>query len=494
MNSLWHMTTQAPLRPSLSGQKAAEVAVIGGGMAGILTAALLRQEGVDVVVLEAAAVGSGQTGGTTAKITSQHGAIYHRLERQLGQNSAKLYAQANEWALEQYRQVVSRRNISCQWEETCAYLYSTEEDALLHQEATAQGRAGLPAYFTTDTELPFPVKGAVRCDGQAMFHPLLFLYDLAKDLTVYGGATVLEVEGDTIRTTGGTLQAKEIVFTCHYPFINTPGYYFLRMHQERSYVLALTNTPKLTGMYYSMDQTGLSLRPAGEFLLLGGGSHRTGENRSGGRYDALSQSAAHLFPGSSEYTRWSAQDCITLDGIPFIGRFSSATPHWWVATGFGKWGMTSSMVAAAIIRDGILGVSPAPWAALFSPQRFTLSASAARLLEEGKHAVGGLSREIFMPPRTIAASLPVGHGGVVEVDGKKVGLYKTPDGTAYAVDIRCPHLGCQLEWNPDEKSWDCPCHGSRFDYKGQIICGPAQNALSMTQFTPETFETFSTEI
>lgn len=477
MDSIWRQTADHIPCPPLTGSRQAEVAVVGGGLAGILTAALLAEEGVDVVVLEADQVGSGQTGNTTAKVTSQHGAVYRRFEAEFGIQAAQQYAQANQQAIGQYRQLIARRGIPCLWEETSAFLYSTTKADILAEEAAAQERAGLPVRFSDASALPFPVKGEVRCDDQAMFHPLRFLYALAEGLQVYEGTRVLEAVDDELRTAAGVVRARQIVFACHYPFINVPGYYFLRMHQERSYVVALSGAGELPGMYYSVDPGGLSLRPAGDKLLVGGGGHRTGENRSGGRYEALSKSAVLLFPGARESARWSAQDCMTLDGLPYIGQFSAATPHWFVATGFGKWGMTTSMAAALLLRDQLLGWSAAPWASLFSPQRFTPSASVKRLAEEGVHAVKGLGGELFAPARALAEELPPGHGGVVEIAGEKVGLYKSPEGTAYLVDVRCPHLGCQLEWNPDEKSWDCPCHGSRFDCLGRLLSGPAQEDL-----------------
>lgn len=483
MKSIWHQSAKLAPRPPLEGDVEAGAAVIGGGMAGILTAALLEEAGVRTVVLEADRVGSGQTGNTTAKVTAQHGAAYHRLEESLGEEAARLYAVANQTAVECYGRMIEERGIDCGWERLPAVLYAVEDGDLLQREAAAQERAGLPVQLTEESGLPFPVLGAVRCGDQAQLHPLRFLYALAEKLTVYEGSRVLEAGEGWLRTAGGTVRADRIVFCCHYPFVNVPGYYFLRMHQERSYVLALRGGPKLPGMYYSVDTGGISLRNAGEYLLAGGGGHRTGENRSGGKYGSLLKSASLLFPGAEEAARWSAQDCMTLDGAPYAGRFAASTPDWYVATGFGKWGMTGSMAAAQLIRDQILGQANA-WEGLFSPQRFTPGASAAALLEEGLHAVRGLSRRPLEPPRGAAEALPPGHGGVVEMDGEKLGVYKAADGTLYAVEPRCPHLGCQLEWNPDERSWDCPCHGSRFDFRGRLLSGPAQEGLAAVQEQP----------
>ena len=476
MESIWHQTAKFAPCPPLRGDLDTEAAVIGGGLAGVLTAALLTEAGVPAVILEANRTGFGQTGNTTAKVTAQHGALYRQLEAKLGGPSARQYAQAQQEAIEAYQRMIRDRRIACGWERLPAYLYSVEEDNSLEEECAAQRRAGLPVELTGETGLPFPVKGAVRCDRQAQFHPLRLLYTLADTLPIYERTRVLEADGDTLRTEGGTVRARHIIFACHFPFVNAPGYYFMRMHQERSYVSAVTGAGKLPGMYYSVDAGGLSLRRAGDLLLVGGGSHRTGENRAGGKYAALDRSAGLLFPGTRPIARWSAQDCMTLDGMPYIGQFSASTPNWYVATGFGKWGMTASMVAAQLLRDQILGRENA-WAELFSPQRFTPAASAPALVENGVHAVRDLTRELLAPARGAVAALPPDHGGVVELEGRKVGVYKANDGTLYAVDTRCPHLGCQLEWNPDEKSWDCPCHGSRFDLRGRLLSGPAQTDL-----------------
>lgn len=476
MSSIWHQSVRRIRRPPLSKNIKTEIAVIGGGLTGILTASLLTAEGKQVTVLDASSIGSGQTGRTTAKVTSQHGDIYHKLEKTLGADTAGQYAEANQKAISSYRQLIRKRGIQCDWEDTDACLYSTESNEPLLLEADAQKRAGLNARFSEKNDLPFDAKGVVRLDAQGIFHPLKLLYALAADLNIYENTRVLNAENDRITTANGCVQAEQIVFACHYPFVNWPGAYFMRMHQERSYVIALTGAPKLPAYYYSVDIGGLSLRPAGDYLLLGGGSHRTGEEAAE-PYAALRRSAAMLFSESREAAHWSAQDCMTLDGIPYIGQFSASTPNWYVATGFGKWGMTSAMVAAELNRDKILGRDSA-WGNIFSPQRFSPAPSISSLLNEGIHAVKGLTRQLFAPARTAAEELPPDHGGVVEVAGEKVGLYKSAQGEIWLVDVRCPHLGCELSWNNAEKSWDCPCHGSRYDYRGKLLDGPAQTDLT----------------
>lgn len=474
--SLWSKTTDIPKRATLPGDLTADAAVIGGGMTGILTAHYLKEAGLRVMVLEASRIGTGQTKNTTAKITFQHGLIYHRLIEQFGEERARQYAEANQRAIREYKRLIDEKQIDCDFMEAPAYLYSTVEQEPLVRECEAAKRLGIEASCCSETELPFQVAAALRFDGQAHFHPLEFLQAVAEPLEIYEDVPVRTVEGEKIFTDLGTVTAKHIIFACHYPFLNVPGYYFMRIHQERSYVLALENAAQFRGMYLGVDADGLSFRPQGEVLLLGGGNHRTGENSTGGQYQKLREAATRYWPESRETAHWSAQDCMTLDGIPYIGRFSASTPDWYVATGFQKWGMTTSMAAALLI-SSLIAKGTSPYEEVFSPQRFTPSASAKTLMQETAQATKGLARHFLKPPRADIEALPCGHGGVVEYDGDKVGVYKNEDGETFLVSARCPHLGCQLEWNPDEKSWDCPCHGSRFDYHGNLIDNPAQDAL-----------------
>lgn len=481
MQSIWRETSDFREHPALSGDITAPVAIIGGGLAGILTACLLRQKGIESVVLEANRIGSGQTQNTTAKITSQHNLIYTKLFQNFSEEEAKQYASANQQAIGRYRQMITQEQIDCQFEERPAYLYSIDREDIpaLEMEVEYACRAGIHAELTKKTTLPFEIAAAIQFGGQAQFHPLKFLQAISEPLTVYEKTKVLSVEGKSVVTDRGTVTAEHIVFASHFPFVNAPGYYFMRMYQERSYALALQNAAKLDGMYLGIGEKGLSMRNYGDTLLLGGGDHRTGENKTGGKYNMLREVAALFYPQSKEVAHWSAQDCMTLDSVPYIGQFSSSTPNWYVATGFGKWGMTSSMVSAVLLSDQISEVEN-PFAPVFSPSRFTPGASAKNFLSGMGQAVKGLAKQTFSLPDADAAepqTLPDGHGGMVIADGKKAGAYKEEQGDVTAVSIKCPHLGCQLEWNPDEKSWDCPCHGSRFDAKGGLLEGPAQTDL-----------------
>ncbi len=477
MSSIWSQTTVLPTRPPLEKDLTTEAAVIGGGMAGVLIAHYLQTRGIQTVLLEAETLGSGQTKNTTAKITAQHDLRYAKLIKDFGAEQAGGYARINLRAVEEYRDLICGLGIDCQLTDEPAFLYSTVDRVALEEEIHAARQLGINAQFTTETALPFPVTGAVRFEHQARFHPLKFLEAVAGGLTVYEHTRVTQVEGDTITTNRSTVQAKHIIFATHFPFPNLPGYYFLRMHQERSYVLALEGAQTLGGMYLGIDSDGLSFRNSGNLLLLGGGNHRTGENSAGGKYNLLRLAAKKYWPQAREIAHWSAQDCMPLDGVPYIGRFSPSTPNWYVATGFQKWGMTTSMVSALLLADLITGKEN-PDGAIFDPHRFNVPASAKNLMTDSAQAVKGLAKSVFATPRAELDALPMGHGGVVELDGEKVGVYKDEHGKTHVVSTRCPHLGCQLEWNPDEKSWDCPCHGSRFDYDGRLIDNPAQENLN----------------
>lgn len=476
MESIWTKTVSLPSFPALHGDVKADVAVIGGGLAGILTADLLRREGADVVVLEAARIGSGQTGGTTAKLTAQHGLKYSQLIQDLGLEAARQYARANLAAVDRLRRLVAERHMDCDFTDCTAFLYTVGAPGVLRAEYEACQALDMDVFLTQDTALPFPAE-ALGLRHQARFHPLKLLAALAEGLTIYEHSRVLEVEDQQIKTSQGSVTAETIIFACHFPFINMPGYYFARQHQERSYVLALENAAELRDVYLGIDEGGLSFRSWGKYLLLGGGGHRTGDNRQGGKYDLLRQAACRYWPDCRVTAAWSAQDCMPMDGVPYIGRYAESRPHWLVATGFQKWGMSSSAAAAEILRDLALKREPAADSAVFSPQRFRAGASAKQLAEDTACSIRGLGRRMLEPGRVSAEELPAGHGGVVDLDGEKMGVYRDMNGELFAVPIKCPHLGCQLEWNPDEKSWDCPCHGSRFDYQGKLLEGPAQADL-----------------
>lgn len=477
MDSLWNITYQIKKRPHLMGDMQAEVVVIGAGMAGVLTAYLLKLEGMEPIVLERGRIGGGVTGGTTAKITSQHGLIYDRLIDQFSKSDAGTYLRVNEEAMRRIGEIVKALNVDCDYRQCPAYVYALEDLQSIRQELHAAKSLGMEAELVGETELPFPIKGAIRFPAQAQFHPTKFLGAVAEQVNIYEDTPVLAVKDNLVVTPWGQVTADYMIVASHYPFINVPGYFFTRMYQSRSYLLALENAARLDGMYIDAEENGLTFRGYGDTLLLGGGAHRTGENQMGGRYDLLRRDAQRLYPDSREIAHWSAQDCITPDCIPFVGIYSNKTPELYVATGFNKWGMTGSMAAATMLADRITGKKNEA-AELFSAQRFKLGASLKSVVANGGEAARGLVKQGFSLPETHTDSVKRGHGAIVEFEGEKVGVYRDEKGLLYLVTTKCPHLGCQLEWNADELSWDCPCHGSRFDYTGTVLNSPAIEDLS----------------
>ncbi len=430
MNSVWSDTVTLPHFGIPGKNLKTDVLIIGGGMAGLLCAYMLKQTGIDYVLAEADTLCSGITKNTTAKITSQHGLIYDKLIHEFGLEKARLYLEINQAALEQYR--VLCRDIDCDFQEEDAFVYSMHDESKIEKELSALEKIGFHADFAAELPLPFSVAGAVRFKNQAQFHPLKFISAIAKGLNIFEHTIVRQLKGFTAVTNHGTITAETIIAASHFPFINKHGNYFLKMYQHRSYVLALENAPDVNGMYVDESRTGLSFRNYKNLLLLGGGGHRTG--KQGGGWKELEDFAQKYYPDAHEKYRWAAQDCMTLDDVPYIGLYSKHTPDFYTATGFNKWGMTSSMAAAMVLTDLILG-KDTPYAPLFSPSRTMLRPQLASNILQA----------------TVNLLTP----------SKK----------------RCPHLGCALKWNSQEHTWDCPCHGSRFTEKGKRIDNPATGDL-----------------
>lgn len=438
---------------------------------------MLNKSNVDCVLIEANTIASGVTPNTSAKVTCQHGLIYDNIISKFNLEKAQQYARANQDALNMYQTIINQNNINCNFERIPTYLYTTEDNDLLNKEYLAMQSVGLDGSLTTQTTLPFQVKLALKMDNQAQFNPLAFLSAIATNLPIYENTKALEVDNNTVVTTGGTITADQIIVTTHFPFINAPGYYFARMHQERSYVTAFKNAGTLDGAYLGIDDIGYSFRTYKDMILIGGAGHRTGENKKGGSYRKLTNKALELYPNHKRVCSWSTQDCMTHDGIPYIGKYSSSVDNLYVATGFNKWGMTSSMASAMILSDLILEQDN-ECAEVFSPQRSNIMASAKALTADGIKTISSLMKQNLTIPPSNLIDLRIGHGGIIKHQGQKLGVYRKSENDIYVVSTKCPHLGCELAWNPDDLSWDCPCHGSRFDYKGYILNNPAQQELS----------------
>ncbi len=430
MESLWRKDIEMPSFPTLEGEVKTDVLIIGGGIAGLLTAYFLHSRGVPYILVEKNRICSGTTQNTTAKITSQHGLIYSKLVEKHGIEKAIMYYRANEEALAEYKKLC--KEIDCDFEMKDNYVYSVSDREVLEQEMSALTAMGCKAKLFDSLPLPIDTVGAICFTDQAQFHPLKFLGTLVGNLNIFENTFVREMKGNTAVTDKATIRAKNVIVATHFPFINKHGLYSLKLYQHRSYVLALENAQQVGGMYVDENKTGLSFRNYDSLLLLGGGSHRTG--KSGGNWTELRRFSAEHYKSSSEVAFWAAQDCMSLDSVPYIGRYSANTVNLFVASGFNKWGVTGAMVAAKMLCDCVTG-NENDYLQLFSPDR-----------------------KMFNPQLLVnAVESAIGFVGFT---GK-----------------RCPHLGCSLKWNVVEHSWDCPCHGSRFDEKGTVLDNPANGNL-----------------
>lgn len=430
--SVWTDSIKLPEFPKADKEMKTEVLIIGGGICGILCAYMLEQKGIDYILVEGSRIGYGITKNTTAKITSQHGLIYNKLIKSVGREKAQMYLSANEKALREYRLIAE--NIDCDFETKDAYVYSINDRKKIEDEVSAVNSLGFNAEFASETSLPFKTAGAVKFKNQAQFNPMKFLNGIVKGLNIYENTFITDISENWAKFDGGKILADKIIVATHFPFINKHGSYFIKMYQKRSYVIAFENADNVDGMYIDEAENGMSFRNYEDLLLIGGGGHRTG--KQGGNWRAVKKFSEKYYPKAKEKFYWAAQDCMSLDGIPYIGRYSKTTPNLYVASGFNKWGMTSSMAAAEILADLVVGKS-SEYEPLFNPSRNILK---PQLFVNGFEAVTNLLTPTLK---------------------------------------RCPHLGCALKWNKAEHTWDCPCHGSRFEKNGDLIDNPATGGVDI---------------
>jgi len=488
----WMASTGSTDYPALEEDIKVDVAIVGGGLVGITAAYLLKGENLDVAVIEADRIGQGTTGHTTAKITSQHSLIYDKLIKHLGRERARQYAEANEYAIFFIEKLVKQKKIDCDFSHQAAYVY-TQQDQYVKQiedEAKAAASLGIRAHYLEQIPLPFDVKAAVRFDNQAQFHPRKYLLALAEDITGRGGRIFEQTravdfrEGDpfTIITEGGhKVRAERVIMASHFPAYGGSGYYFARMYPERSYAIAITAEEKFSGgMYITAESPGRSLRSTpyqgSELIIISGEHHKTGQGPpTESHYLNLARFAEQTFTVTGMPFRWSTQDYTTLDEVPYVGRLTSKSPNVYVATGFRKWGMTNGTAAAILLRNLIVK-GKSPWEEVYNPARFEADPMVKKFITANLDVVKQMAAGKLKKAPAAAEPAP-GEAAVVSGKEGKVGLYKDKEGRLHAVDLTCPHMGCELAWNGAELSWDCPCHGSRFTYEGDIIEGPALKPL-----------------
>ena len=488
--SIWLATgDDAPAFPALDRDVRVDVAIVGGGIAGVTTALLLKRLGATVAVVEREAVAKGATGYTTAKITALQGTRLSSIRSKHGTEGAAAYAGATVDAVARIVALVAEEGIECDLERRDAFTYAGDERevAAVEREAEAAREAGLPVEVTTETGLPWEVPGAVRLAGQAQFHPVRYTRGLARRVEgdgshVFERTHVTNVhEGAPCRvaTAGGaTVTAERVVVATNYPLLDR-GLFFARLEPTRSYCVALPvagDVPQ--GMLITAGQPTRSLRTFHDHLIVGGEGHQTGAaDARPERYEALVEFGERHFPvGPGTAYRWSTQDGMPVDSLPYIGPYTPGSKRLYVAAGFMKWGMTSATIAATLLSD-LMADRDNPYAGHFDPNRISLRGlpGAAKLnLHAGQEFVG----ERLRPAEASSAGeVPAGEARVVRSGVGKIGVFRDEDGGVHGVSLRCPHLGCLVRFNDAERSWDCPCHGSRFDVDGAVLAGPATQPL-----------------
>ncbi|WP_312473570.1 FAD-dependent oxidoreductase [Neobacillus sp.] len=473
-----------------------DVAIVGAGITGITAAYLLSKEGLKVALLDAGSVLNGTTGHTTAKVTAQHGLVYDEFINHFGEEKARLYFESHMNAIQFVENKVKENGIDCDFSKEDAYMYATTEEYTekLKTEWEAYKTLGIDGALKDTIPFNIPVKAALMMQNQAQFHPLKFLKSLLDEAvkagcSVFENTTATDIEDDdtqpkVVTKSGQRVSCNHVIIASHFPFYDWPGLYFSRMYADRSYAIGIkTDKDYLGGMYISVDTPTRSIRSTpinGEkLIIIGGENHKTGQGIDTIKhFEALEAFAEDVF-GIKEYDyRWSAQDLVTLDKVPFIGPITSERDHILVATGYKKWGMTTGILAGHLLTDYVLDRDN-PYKQLYSPSRFQADPDLKSVIttnaDVAKHLIKGKLEYTDKAPE----DLQVGEGSVVMFNGKRAGAYKDENGRLYVVDTTCTHLGCECEWNRAEKTWDCPCHGSRYAYSGDVIEGPAKKALEL---------------
>ncbi|MFJ6673485.1 FAD-dependent oxidoreductase [Actinosynnema sp. NPDC091369] len=487
-HSLWSDSIPHGRFPTLTGETAVDVAVVGGGITGATTALLLKRAGLRVVLVEADRVGSGVSGNNTAKVTALQSTVYSTIERKQGAEAAADYADGNMAAVERVASLVSELGIDCDLRRMPAYTFAFDEESrdAVEQEARAAAKAGLPVARDRGELMgvPFPVAAAVRLDDQLAIHPVKYVRGLAEAVDgdgsrVYEAGRVLRIEDGTpsrVHTDQGTVVAERVVVATHYPILDR-GLYFARLEPMRSYCVAVrlaSGTPP-TGLAISTGSPSWSLSSSGDLLIVCGQGHATGSS-PGEPYEELTKFAAEHWDIAEVTHRWSAQDPTSYDNLPMIGPYTPGSNTLYGATGFMKWGLSNGTMAAELLTDLIVGRDN-PLAARFSPHRLTLGATPKLAKLNAKVAVDLVGDRLKSAEVDTVADVPVGEARVVRDGTGKAGVYRDEAGGVHGVSLRCTHLGCLVRFNPAERSWDCPCHGSRFDVDGAVLEGPATKPL-----------------
>jgi len=488
-HSYWNATAGAgPSFPTLQGDIEVDVAIVGGGIVGVTAARLLKDRGLRVALVEARRVGRQVTGKSTAKMSSQHGILYQVLVRKFGEDKARLYAEAQEAGIREIQRLAAQYGIDADIEPRPAYVYTNDESHVeeIEKEVEVARRLGLPASLTRDTGLPFEVLQAMRWDDQAQFHPTKYVAGLAATVPgdgshVFENSRAVDYEPTRVVTAGGTVAARHVVMATHLP-LGQIGMYYALAYPMAEPVIAAPIRRVPPGMYKNAEQPGHSIRthkgPDGQVWGIVAGNHyKPGHVDDEQRYiaDIERWLAEHFEAGPVQY-RWVNEDYSAMDSAPFIGWSSHGGDGYLVATGFAAWGISNGTAAAMIIADLATG-NENRWTEMFDAARIKPVAGAGEFIKENAevaaHLVSGyLSRK----PKDFDELAP-GDAAILKIDGDNVAAYRDEAGQVHAVSAVCTHMGCIVGWNRTDRTWDCPCHGSRFALDGEVIHGPATQPL-----------------
>lgn len=493
--SYWVENTKQTNFPSLAKDISTDVLIIGGGITGILTAYMLSSSNLNITIAEADKMAMGVTANTTAKITSQHGLLYDYLLNSFDFETAKGYLDSNEEAIKLISEIIEKEKIDCDFSYQDSYVYTCQKSNVqkIVDEVATVTSLGLKAEYVTECPLPFNIEAGIKFPNQAQFHPRKYLLNLlsvleSKNINLFEDSKVIDIKHVDnvykVYTNEYKITTKYLVMASHYPIKNFPGMYFIKMYQDSSYAIGVElEQDVFDGMYISCDSPSYSFRNAiqsngRKLLIVGGSGHKTGDSSCNieNSYINLENYIKTIYPKAKIKYKWMTEDCVSLDKIPYIGEFSNFLPNMYVATGYKKWGMTTSHVAAKIISDKILNIEN-PYEKIYTATRLEPIKNSKEFGNMLKQSAYSLAINKFTPPVISYSELTNDSGGVVNYNGKKLGIYKDKTGKAFAVLPYCKHLGCELSWNNLEKTWDCPCHGSRYDYQGKIITEPTTENL-----------------
>lgn len=471
--SIWELTTSIERRPKLEENINCDILIIGAGISGCLIGYFLAQENKNIVIIDANTIASGTTKNTTAKITSQHNLIYNKLLKTLGKTKARLFYNANIMALNKYEEIITNNNIECDFKRESSYVYSTKKSRKLKKEYSAYKKLNIDGDLTKKTSLPFPINESLVMPNQATFNPLKFIDHIAKNLNIYENTKAIKVSNNKVTCENGcTITANTIIVASHFPIIDNAGYFFIKQNQYKSHLLAIKSSKSINGMYLDQDKNGYTIRSYKDYIIFGGHSHKTGKNENNYYFEKLSQKAKEYFPDCEIITSFSAQDCMSLDSMPYIGKYAKNEDNIYVATGFNKWGMTGSMISAIILKD-LIDKKENKFMHLFSPSRFNFIASIPNLTKNLIQTVDGLLIKRLLMKNKAIINLEKQQSIIVKHKKRYLGVYKDDNDELFIIDARCPHLGCILAFNREEKVYECPCHGSKFNYKGELLSSPS---------------------